>query len=123
AIIDDTLEKLGILASTLRFAIKKEIVQADSRAAEGIGFDDVRPGFEIMSVNFIDHVGFGEEKDFETTLEVLTFPILKTLAAIASLAQLVLLNHRPHGAVEHNDARAHQRFKRMEILGRHIGHN
>ena len=47
-------------------------------------------------------------------------PILEALAAIVGFTQPVLLDHRAHGAVEHDDTFAHQRFERMEIFGRHI---
>src|SRR5205823_14964666 len=98
----------------------KKIVQPDRCAAEGIRLNDVRAGCEITAVNFIDELGLGQEKNLETALEVFPFPILEAIAAITGLAQFVLLDHRAHGAVEHDDALAHKRFKRMEIMGRHV---
>jgi len=118
-IVHDALEKLGVFAATFRFTMKKEIVKSDGGAAEGIRLDDVRAGFEITPVDFVDEIGFREEKDLEAALEVFALPILEPVAAVTSLAQLVLLNHRAHGPVERDDALAHQRFERMEIFGRH----
>ena len=94
-------------------------MEANRGAAEGIGLDDVRAGFEITPVNFVDHVRFGEEKDLETSLEVFSFPILEAITAITGFGQLVLLDHRPHRAIEHDDALAHQRFERMEVFRGH----
>ncbi len=52
-IVDYPLEKLLILAATLRFAGKKEIVQSDGGSAEGIGLDDNRAGLQILDVNLL----------------------------------------------------------------------
>ena len=72
-------------------------------------------------MDFANEIGLGKEKNLETALQVLSVPILEALAAIVGFTQPVLLDHRAHGAVEHDDAFAHQRFERMEIFGRHVG--
>ena len=118
-VVHDALEKLGVFASAVRLALKKKVMKTDGRAAEGVGFDDVRAGFEITPVDFVDEIGFREEQDLETALEVFSFPILEAVAAITGFAEFVLLDHRPHGPVEHDDALAHERFERMESIGRH----
>jgi hypothetical protein len=62
--------------------LKKKIVQANGRAAEGVRLDDVGAGFQVTAVDFLDDVGFGEQQNFEATLEVLAFPVLETAASV-----------------------------------------
>ena len=54
-------------------------------------------------------------------LRSLPFQSWKRVAAIIGFGQLVLLDHRAHGAIEHDDALAHQRFERMEDFDGHVG--
>jgi hypothetical protein len=72
-------------------------------------------------VNFVDHGRPGQEEHLESALEVFPFPVLEAVAAIIGLGQLVSLDHRAHGAIEHDDALAQQRFERMEIFDGHGG--
>ena len=61
-VVDHALEKFGIFAAVLRFAEEEEIVQADCRCAEGIGFDQIRAGLEVLRVNLFDYFRLGELK-------------------------------------------------------------
>jgi len=36
--------------------LEKKIVQTDRCSAEGVRFDDIRAGFEIIGMNFLNHV-------------------------------------------------------------------
>ena len=69
--------------------MKQKIVQADGGCAEGIGLDDVRAGFEILAVNFLDHLRLGQVQELEAAFEIFAFPIAETLAAIIRLGQFV----------------------------------
>jgi hypothetical protein len=77
----DPLEKLRILASACRFALKQEIVQPERRGAEGVRLNDVGAGFEIMPVDFLDHLRPAEEERLVVALQVLAGPTAETLPA------------------------------------------
>jgi hypothetical protein len=98
-------------------------VEPDSRRAEGVRLDDVRAGVEVTPVNFVDNAGLGQEEQFEPAFEVLSLPILEPLPAVIGFGQLVSLDHRPHRAIEQDDALAQQRFQRVEIFDGHTGNH
>ncbi len=112
-IVYDALEKFLILATTLRFTGKKEIVQPDGGRTERVGFDDVGAGFEVLGVDFLDDFRLCQKKKLKAALEIFTSPIVKPFSAIIGLRKFVTLDHRAHGAVEHDDAFAQKRFQRM----------
>ena len=103
-VIDHLLEKLLVLAAVGRFMRKEKVVQADGGGAEGIGFDDVGPGLEILVMNFRDHLRLGELEQLEAALEILARPMAEALAAIILFREFVALDHGAHGAVEEDDA-------------------
>ena len=45
-------------------------MEADGGAAEGVRLDDVRARFEVAAMDFVDHFGLGQEKNFQATLQV-----------------------------------------------------
>jgi hypothetical protein len=53
-IVHYALKEFLIFATTPRFALKQEIVQADGCSAERIRFDNVCARIEISGVNFLD---------------------------------------------------------------------
>ena len=118
-VVHDPLKKLSVFAFMLRLASKKEVVQPDRRAAECVRLDDVGAGREVPAMNLVDHHRLGEQQDFQTAFKVFAFPILEAFAAVFALGEFVLLHHRPHGAIEDDDALAHKRFERMESIVRH----
>ena len=59
SIVDHALKEFLILASGRRFSGKKKIVQPHRGGAERVRFDDIRAGFEVLSMNFLDDFGFG----------------------------------------------------------------
>src|SRR6266404_6467778 len=61
-IVHYALEKFLILATTLRFAGKKKIVQPDGSGAESVGLDDVGASFEVLGVDFLDDFRFRQKK-------------------------------------------------------------
>jgi hypothetical protein len=58
-IVHDALKKFLILATMCWLALKQEVVQTDSRAAECVRFDNVCACVEISGVNFLDDVRLG----------------------------------------------------------------
>ena len=82
---------------------RKEIVLADGGRGEGVRLDDVRPGLEILPVDFLDDLGLGDVEQVIETLQILR-PGGEPGAAIIGLGQLVPLNHRAHGPINDDDA-------------------
>ena len=70
---------------------------------EGIGFDDVCARFEIGIMDLTDDFGLGQHEEIVVALEVAR-EIFEALAPVASLVQLVALDHGTHRAVEDEDA-------------------
>ncbi len=70
-IVDHARKEGLILASAFRFPGKKKILLADGGGAESIRLDHVGAGFEILRVNFLDHIGAGELEQLEIALEAL----------------------------------------------------
>ncbi len=120
-VIDHSLEKLRILPAVAGLSRKQEIVQPDGGGAESVRLDQVRARLEILRVDFLDHLRLCQEEDFVAALQVLALPIRETLPAEVLLRQFVTLHHRAHGAVEHDDALAHERFEGMQNFRRHRG--
>ena len=87
--------------------------------AEGVRFDDVRAGFEIIGMNFLDHLRPRQIEQFEAAFEIFALPIAKPFAAVIRFGQFVALDHRSHRAIEHDDPLAHQSFQRMNPVCRH----
>ena len=80
---------------------------------EGVGLDDVAAGREIFAVNLANDVRLRDRQQIVVALDV-AGPVRKARAAIVRLAELVALDHRAHGAVEHQDALAQLRFDAVE---------
>ena len=64
-----------------------------------------------------DGVGQGEDQQVVVAAHVAD-PVLEALAAIAGLVQLQLLDHRAHGAVEHEDTLARPPFRAARVSER-----
>src|SRR5438045_2370927 len=65
------------------------------RAAEGVGLDDVRARRIVGRVDLADHIGPREDEVLVAAFEVGAPKVLR--------AQVALLDHRPHRAVDHED--------------------
>src|SRR6185503_393315 len=72
--------------------------------------DDVRARLEIGVVNLADDVGTREHQEVVVALEVVRM-IAQPLAAKLRLCQPITLNHRPHRAIEQEDAPGEQLVK------------
>ena len=79
----------------------------DRRGAEGIGFDDVGAGLQVLAVDLRNHVRAHQRQQLVVALQVLAV-VGEALAAKIGLAQLVALDHRAHGAIQDQDALAKQ---------------
>ena len=91
------------LAVDLVDVVFEQVVRlGDSRAAEGVGLDDVRARFEERVVDLGHRLGLGQTQDIVVALEVLGV-IHEAVAAVVGLRELLLLQHRAHGAVEKHD--------------------
>ena len=53
-IVHYALKEFLIFAAPFGFALKKEVVQADGCAAEGVRFDDVGARIQVRRVNLFD---------------------------------------------------------------------
>jgi hypothetical protein len=79
---------------------------------EGVGLDDVGPGFEKAAVDVGDDVGPGQDEEVAVALEVLGMAG-KALAAEIGLRELELLQGGAHRAVDDDDALLQKRFEGM----------
>ncbi len=70
---------------------------------ERIRLDDVGAGVEILAVDRADDIRTREDEDVAVAAQILRV-ILEALAAEVGFRQLVALDHRPHRAVEEEDA-------------------
>ena len=61
-------------------------------------------------MNAFDQLGLGEVEQVVVAFEVLP-PVAEVLAAIVRFGQLVLLDHRAHRTVDHDDAPAQELFE------------
>ena len=75
----------------------------DGRAAERVGLDDVGAGGEVLAVDLADDVGPRQDQQVVVAAQILRV-VLEPLAAEIGLGGLVALDHRPHRAVEDEDA-------------------
>ena len=77
----------------------------DGGARKGVGLDDVGAGQEVIEVDGPDGVGLCEVEEVIVAAQIAR-PLDEAAAAEVGLRELVTLNHRAHGAVEHQDALA-----------------
>ena len=78
----------------MRAVAQIEFSQYDGHAAEGVGLDDVRTGFEVSPVDAADEIGPGDIEHFRAVF---------TAQKVRLNRQRLLMDHRPHGSVEHKD--------------------
>ncbi len=126
-ILDDLLKVRLILARALDAPFEKEIVLADGGRAKGVRLDDVGARFEVLAVDFLDHLRLGQEQQLVIPAQVFPLPIAEARAAEFSLVERVFprgakkLHHRPHGAVDDHDAFAEKLGERMGSGDGHAG--
>ena len=81
---------------------------------EGVGLDDVGARLEVGGVDRADDVGLREREQVVVPAE-LPRPVGEPLAPVLPLAQAVGLDHRAHGAVEHQDPLGQQRLEQATV--------
>ncbi len=74
----------------------------DTLRPEGIGLDDVRPGGQILLVDFLNDLRLRQHQQLVIAFDVMR-KICKARAAIGLFVQLVTLDHGAHGAIEHQN--------------------
>src|SRR5262249_37195106 len=112
-IVHYALKKMLVLARSGRFAAKQKVMQPNGGAAEGVRLNDVRAGCQIIRMNPFDNVWTRQVQQFETSLQVLSIPILELISAVILLGKSSLLDHGPHRAIEHDDAFPEEDLQRM----------
>ena len=75
----------------------------DTLRAERVGLDDVRTRFEILLVDFANHIRAREQQQLVVAFNVVRV-VGETLAAVIRLPELVALDHGAHGTVEDENA-------------------
>ena len=84
---------------------QSEILQVAGGGVERIARDDIGTGLEIRRVNIENHVGAGQD---QVVVAALVFGTAEVLCA-----KLARLDHRAHGAVEHQNALFRGRFQQF----------
>ena len=91
---------------------------------EGARFENVRPGRQIPGVNAADDLGFCQQQQVVVAFQVVRM-VGEARTAIVGFGELATLDHRPHRAVEHEDALgeqgAEQRFAGLRNSGHGLG--
>jgi hypothetical protein len=85
------------------------------RRVEGVRLEDVRARLEVLHVDLADHLGTRKAEEVVVPAQVLR-EVLEPLAAILRLGQPIALDHRAHGAVEHEDALLQRVMQRGDAI-------
>ena len=89
-----------------------------ARAVEGVRLDDVRAGVEVGAVDAGNDIRARQHQQVVVALQVLRVR-LETFAAVVRLAELVLLDHRAHRAIEDQDALGEESAEFFGAVGLH----
>jgi len=84
-------------------AFETVVGQGDRRGVEGVGFDDVGPGLEVVHVELLDELRARQTEQIVAALEVARV-IAVGLAAKAGLVEPMRLDQRTHRPVENEDS-------------------
>ena len=79
---------------------KSVVGLGNGRRTEGVGFNDIRSGLQELHVDLFDDLRPGDDQQVIVALEVGRM-VSKPRSAEIGFLQLVFLDHRPHGAVDH----------------------
>jgi hypothetical protein len=82
----------------------------DRRRIEGVRFDDVGAGGEVLGVHAANDVGPGQRQEVVVALEVVRMRgetricVQSARSAVVGFAEAVALDHRPHRTVEDEES-------------------
>ena len=82
---------------------------------EGIGLDDIGPGFHVFPVQALDQFRLGKAQQVVIALQVLV-EVRKAFAPVLALVQLLLLDHGAHGAIQDQDALGERGVELLEAV-------
>ena len=92
------------------------VILGNGGAVEGVGFNDIRPRFQVAPVNAADDIGPGQGQQVVVALEIAGVS-RKALAAVIRFLQARLLDHGSHGPVQDQDAVLQGLFQRGGFEG------
>ncbi len=98
----------------MRLILQMVLREDHAGAAERVGFDDVGAGFEILAMDIQHHI--------RPRLDQVFIATFKRRSTEIRGGQIALLQHRAHGAIEHQDAGGESVVKGSEPIPR-VGHN
>ncbi len=81
--------------------------------------DHVGARVEVRGVDSVNHLGLGEHEEIVVALEIARM-IREARAAVIGLRRAVALHHRPHRAVEHDDAVFGERLETLKRAARFL---
>ena len=94
-IVYDSMKELLVFAAIVWFFRKKKFMQANGGRAESVRLDDIGARAQIFFMDPLDHLGFGQQQEFDGAFEIFAFPIAKTVAAIIGFVRLESLDMVP----------------------------
>ena len=92
-------------------AFQRVVGLGNAGRGEGVRLDDVCPRFQVLGVNALDDVRSRQHQQIVIALEILGV-VFESLTAKVCFGRLVALHHRPHRAVQNQDA---LRCERLEL--------
>ena len=91
------------LGQLVRQGFQAVIGEGDGLGIKGVGLDDVGPGLQVFAVDVLDDCRLSDIEQVVVAFEVLALPVLEPIPAEIGFAQLALLDHGPHGAIQDDD--------------------
>ena len=100
---------IGLVVPRVCRRTVEEFVLADAGSGKGAGADDIRPGSQVIGVDFSENLRVGEHQHIVVVLQVLrvALTVCKQGASVVLFAQMVLLHHCAHGTIQQDDASFH----------------
>ena len=95
----------GFVVDLAHRVLQAVVGLGDARGGEGVGGDDVRARRQVGAVDVLHRIRSRQRKNIAIALQRLVV-VGETPAAVVGFEQAELLQHRAHGAVEHQHALA-----------------
>jgi hypothetical protein len=97
--------------------VEAELLERERVVVERVGLDDVRARLQVSAVDVLDHLGLGQDEDFRAVLQP-DRVVREPAPSVILLGGLIPVDHRPHRAVEDDDA-----FRQDFLKARRCGAN